>query len=336
MPVYNPGPNIDECIESLLGQTLPPDEYEVIFVDDGSSDGTEARLDALAAEHEHVRVEHIPNSGWPGKPRNLGIEMARGEYVYFVDNDDWLGKGALNRLYNRAKRDEADIVIGKVVGEGKFVARSVFKRDRKDVTLEWAPLVRLLTPHKLFRKALLDEHGIRFPEGRRRLEDHVFTMHAYFHARAHLGAGRLPLLPLGAAGERRQRLLRGARAGRLLRERPRGARPDRRAHGARPAARPREVALVPRQDARARRREQLPHARSRRQAPALRGDPDARARALRRRGRRVPRLQRARALAPAARRRLRRAWRRSRASRPGWRPRRRCSRSSPRRTRRST
>jgi poly(ribitol-phosphate) beta-N-acetylglucosaminyltransferase len=183
VPVYNPGPNIDDCIESLLGQTLPADEYEVIFVDDGSSDGTEARLDALAAEHEHVRVEHIPNSGWPGKPRNLGIEMARGEYVYFVDNDDWLGKGALNRLYDRAERDEADIVIGKVVGEGKFVARSMFKRDRKDVTLEWAPLVRLLTPHKLFRKSLLDEHGIRFPEGRRRLEDHVFTMHAYFHAR---------------------------------------------------------------------------------------------------------------------------------------------------------
>ena len=184
VPVYNPGPNIDDCIESLLGQSLPSDEYEVIFVDDGSSDGTAARLDALAAEHEHVRVEHIPNSGWPGKPRNIGIEMARGEYVYFVDNDDWLGKGALKRLYNRAKRDEADIVIGKVVGEGKFVARSVFKRDRKDVTLEWAPLVRLLTPHKLFRKALLDEHGIRFPEGRRRLEDHVFTMHAYFHARS--------------------------------------------------------------------------------------------------------------------------------------------------------
>ena len=182
VPVYNPGSNIDDCIESLLGQSLPPDEYEVIFVDDGSTDETPARLDALAAEHEHVRVEHIPNSGWPGKPRNLGIEMARGEYVYFVDNDDWIGRDALQRMYKRAKRDEADIVIGKVVGEGKFVARSVFKRDRRDVTLEWPPLVRLLTPHKLFRKALLDEYGIRFPEGRRRLEDHVFVMHAYFHA----------------------------------------------------------------------------------------------------------------------------------------------------------
>ncbi len=184
VPVYNPGANIDECIDSLLGQSLPSEEYELIFVDDGSTDETPARLDALAAEHDNVRVEHIPNSGWPGKPRNLGIEMARGEFVYFVDNDDWLGKGALKRMYNRALRDEADIVIGKVVGEGKFVARSVFKRDRQDVTLEWAPLVRLLTPHKLFRKSLLDEHGIRFPEGRRRLEDHVFTMHAYFHARS--------------------------------------------------------------------------------------------------------------------------------------------------------
>ena len=183
VPVYNPGANIDDCISSLLDQTLESGEYEVIFVDDGSSDGTEARLDALAAEHEHVRVEHIPNSGWPGRPRNVGIEMAGGEYVYFVDNDDWLGKHALERLHRRALRDDADIVIGKVVGEGKFVPRPLFKRDRKDVTLEWPPLVRLLTPHKLFRKAMLDEHGIRFPEGRRRLEDHVFTMHAYFHAR---------------------------------------------------------------------------------------------------------------------------------------------------------
>jgi glycosyltransferase involved in cell wall biosynthesis len=183
VPVYNPGDNIDECIESLLGQSLPSAEYEVIFVDDGSSDGTPARLDALAAMHSHVRVEHIPPSGWPGKPRNVGIGLARGEFVYFVDNDDHVGAEALERLYSRAVADDADVVVGKVVGQGKFVPRLLFEEDRAGLTLEWPPLLSLLSPHKLFRRSLLDSHGVRFPEGRRRLEDHLFTMHAYFHAR---------------------------------------------------------------------------------------------------------------------------------------------------------
>jgi glycosyltransferase involved in cell wall biosynthesis len=187
VPVYNPGRNIDDCVRSIVhDQTLPADEYEAIFVDDGSTDETPARLDALAAEHSHVRVEHIPNSGWPGRPRNIGVDMARGEYVYFVDNDDWIGPEALERLYAAAQRDSADIVIGKVVGDGKYVPRGLFRENRTGVTIESHPitLVGLLTPHKLFRKALLDEHAIRFPEGRRRLEDHVFTLGAYFNARS--------------------------------------------------------------------------------------------------------------------------------------------------------
>ncbi len=183
VPVYNPGSNIDACISSLLEQSLPAAEYEVIFVDDGSTDETPARLDGLARAHAQVRVEHTPNSGWPGRPRNVGIELARGEFVYFVDNDDWLDKTALERLYETAVRNESDIVVGKVVGHGRLVARALFARGRPNAPLEWRPLLGLLTPHKLFRRSLLDEHAIRFPEGRRRLEDHVFVMHAYFHAR---------------------------------------------------------------------------------------------------------------------------------------------------------
>ena len=180
VPVYNPGRDIDDCIRTLLDQSLPADEYEAIFVDDGSTDATPARLDELAAEHEHVRVEHIPNSGWPGRPRNVGIEMARGDYVYFVDNDDWIEREALERMHAMALRDDADIVIGKVVGHGKSVPRNLFRRNRSGVDLEWQALLWLLTPHKLFRRSFLDEHSLRFPEGRRRLEDHVFVMRAYF------------------------------------------------------------------------------------------------------------------------------------------------------------
>ena len=180
VPVYNPGRDIDDCIRTLLDQSLPADEYEAIFVDDGSTDATPARLDELAAEHEHVRVEHIPNSGWPGRPRNVGIEMARGDYVYFVDNDDWIEREALERMHAMALRDGADIVIGKVVGHGKPVPRNLFLRNRSGVGLEWESLLWLLTPHKLWRRGFLDTHSLRFPEGRRRLEDHVFVMRAYF------------------------------------------------------------------------------------------------------------------------------------------------------------
>jgi glycosyltransferase involved in cell wall biosynthesis len=183
VPVYNPGSHIDECIRSLLGQSLPAADLELIFVDDGSTDGTGDRLDALAAAHPHVRVEHIDNSGWPGRPRNVGIGMARGEFVYFVDNDDWLGEEALERMLATARADDADIVIGKVVGHGKTVSRQLFKRSLHGVRFDSPHLLALLTPHKLFRRAMLTEHGIRFPEGRRRLEDHVFVVEAYFRAR---------------------------------------------------------------------------------------------------------------------------------------------------------
>ena len=183
VPVYNPGRDIDDCIRSLLDQSLAPGDYEVIFVDDGSTDGTPARLDGLAREHEHVRVEHIPNSGWPGRPRNVGMDMARGEFVLFVDNDDWIEREALERMHARAERDDADMVIGKVIGHGKPVPPTLFLENRSGVGLEWPPLVWLLTPHRLFRKSLIDEHGLRFPEGPRRLEDHVFVLNALFRTR---------------------------------------------------------------------------------------------------------------------------------------------------------
>lgn len=182
VPVYNPGSNMDDLVRSVLNQSLPTDEYEAIFVDDGSTDGTGERLDLLAADHDFVRVEHIPNSGWPGRPRNVGTDAARGEFVLYVDNDDYLAPEALERLYATATADRADVVVGKVVGHDKFVARELFTQDRSGVTTEWPPLIRLLSPHKLFRTAFLREHGIRFPEGRRRLEDHVFVMKAFFAA----------------------------------------------------------------------------------------------------------------------------------------------------------
>jgi len=182
IPVYNPGKYIEDCISSLLRQSLPDDEYEAIFVDDGSTDETPERLDRLAAEYPHMHVIHQEGSGWSGKPRNVGIAAAKGEFIQFVDNDDWLGDEALERMYNYGVANGADVIVGKMAGKGRPVPLELFRKNRPHANVENAPLIDSLTPHKMFRKAFLDKYDLRYMEGRRRLEDHVFVTEAYLRA----------------------------------------------------------------------------------------------------------------------------------------------------------
>jgi poly(ribitol-phosphate) beta-N-acetylglucosaminyltransferase len=182
VPVYNPGRHLRRCLDSLVGQTLPIEAYEVIFVDDGSTDGTAVALDEAAGDHPQIRVIHQPNSGWPGQPRNRGLDAARGDYVFFCDGDDWLAAEALEVLHRFAVENGSDIVLGKMGGVGRPVPRVLFTRTRSVATLADAPLMDSLTVHKLFRRAFLIEKDIRFAEGRRRLEDHLFMVQAYLEA----------------------------------------------------------------------------------------------------------------------------------------------------------
>ncbi|MFE2415398.1 glycosyltransferase [Streptomyces hokutonensis] len=182
MPVYNAGSYIERCAPSLVNQSLGADAYEVVYVDDGSTDDSAERLGRLAEAHAHVRVHRQENSGWPGRPRNVGIDLSRGKYVQFVDQDDELSYEALERLYALAERNGSDIVLGKVHGTMQGPS-NVFKRTVERCTAADAPLFESLTPHKMFRRDFLHEHGIRFPEGRVRLEDQLFMARTYVRAK---------------------------------------------------------------------------------------------------------------------------------------------------------
>ena len=184
VPVHNPGRYIEPCVTSLLRQVLPRDRFEVVFVDDGSTDGTRERLDQLARAHPHFRVIHIPASGAPGRPRNVGLEAALGEYIQFLDADDELAPRALRRLLRFAYANHSDIVLGKFASETLNRRQDLFIRNRRATSFVETPALAdsSLGPTKLFRAALLREHDIRFPEGWRWMEDQLFTMRAYLAA----------------------------------------------------------------------------------------------------------------------------------------------------------
>jgi len=185
VPVFNPGREIEACLASLTGQSLARSQYEIILVDDGSTDGTAERLDEVAAEAPNVRVIHLDPSGAPGRPRNVGLDAARGRYVFFVDSDDEIAPTALERMSGEADRHGSDIVLGKHASASLPRGQAMFGRDRSRMTLASTPalLDGSLAPNKLFRAAFLRDAGIRFPEGWRLMEDQYVVLRAYIRAR---------------------------------------------------------------------------------------------------------------------------------------------------------
>lgn len=107
-PVYDAAPYLERCIRSLLDQTRPPDE--LIFVNDGSTDGSMDILTRHAAENPHIRVLTRPNRG-VSAARNAGLDVARGNCLYFMDSDDCLHSQALQLVGQALEETKRDFVI---------------------------------------------------------------------------------------------------------------------------------------------------------------------------------------------------------------------------------
>ena len=108
VPVYNVQEYLPECLDSLLGQSFAA--IEIILVDDGSTDASAEICDRYAARDGRIRVVHQQNAG-VSKARNVGIRLARGKYLGFVDGDDWVDRDYCKRLYETLIDYRADISI---------------------------------------------------------------------------------------------------------------------------------------------------------------------------------------------------------------------------------
>lgn len=181
---YNAEKYLEETLDSVTHQTL--DAYEIIVVNDGSTDRTGEILENYRAEYKSLKVIHKENGG-PSSARNAGLEIAEGEFVFFFDSDDILVPDALEELYNRAVEQKADLVIASYDIFDRYKTFPVHNINNliKMDTIEKYDLMILWTfslCNKLFRKSLIDQFHFRFPPVSYS-EDGAFVMEYVYHAR---------------------------------------------------------------------------------------------------------------------------------------------------------
>lgn len=176
IPVYNVSDYLSHCIDSLLSQTCH--DFELVLVDDGSTDGSAEICDAYASKDARIKVVHQANGG-VSSARNKGIEMAKGEYVCFVDADDWVEKDMIELLYSAADNKKADFVYCDYIQEKDNdvnyieTARCV-ENDSRATKMNILNGWFVSSCMSIIRRSILTQHNIRFNEYLRYNEDFNF------------------------------------------------------------------------------------------------------------------------------------------------------------------
>lgn len=185
VPVYNAEKYIEKCLASLIGQTLK--EIEIICVDDGSVDNSLNLLKKMAELDSRIKVLAQSNKK-QGAARNYGTSIASGEYIGFVDADDWVDLDYYEKLYNAARKYDLDIALATNVrvGNGKTKKRlNILEeevvselQDKIDICSQWK---NPCPTNKIYRFLMLKNNNIVWPEGCY-CEDKLFTMQAVYYA----------------------------------------------------------------------------------------------------------------------------------------------------------
>lgn len=189
VPVYNVAPYLDESIASLRAQTW--EDWEAVFVNDGSTDASLEILERHARHDPRIRVINQPNAG-AGAARNRGLDVATGEYVYFLDPDDWMEPDLLRDSLRLASQHDLEIVAfrsrhvfpdGSIAPEPEltgdtfcYVGRDQVREGLAKLHFEYELLYAVW--NKLFSRAFLERHAVRFPHYRTG-EDFLFNVQCY-------------------------------------------------------------------------------------------------------------------------------------------------------------
>lgn len=182
---YNNELYVEEALESVASQSFK--NFECIVVNDFSTDRTGEIIDSFVKNDNRFKVIHLSqNSGGCSVPRNTGIEASKGQYLMFLDGDDWYTNDACEKMLAAMYRTNSDFVSGQVVRTNNYhiwYKNLVFKQNLENINVKEMPAILFdsLSVNKIYKRAFLDRHKLRFPEGIH-YEDVLFTGQAYFLA----------------------------------------------------------------------------------------------------------------------------------------------------------
>jgi glycosyltransferase involved in cell wall biosynthesis len=180
VPVYNTAQFLPHCIDSILSQNFS--DFELLLIDDGSTDGSGQICDSYAEKDNRIRVFHKENGG-VSSARNMGLDNAQGEWINFVDSDDWLEQD----FFVIGNNENVDLIYQhRVFADGKcdsIIQPGIFRgEDYLDFLTENSQTnLFLMCYSMLLRSAILTDNHIRFDENLRFGEDRIFIMEYLIH-----------------------------------------------------------------------------------------------------------------------------------------------------------
>lgn len=194
LPCYNVAPYIGRCIESIEHQDMPQDEYEIICVDDCSPDNTGDIIREYQQRYSNIVYHCHETNKTAGGARNTGIDLARGEYIWFVDPDDAIVENVLSRLYEVAEKRKTDILFfnNNYTNENGYTTPEIQFHNIDEVLigeqffLKYCPKKRLAEVvsiwSEIFNRDFINENKLRYPEIKSS-QDVVFAWKSYLLAK---------------------------------------------------------------------------------------------------------------------------------------------------------